>query len=527
MSKTVISPCSKPQELFLTLRDGTGKRSKYATEDGEEVDIIFYGGQAGGGKSFASLMHHLKYIHIPYYKGLTIRRTTPMLTKPGAIWDEAKALYKEVDRSAKIRLKDMKITLGPVKEVERKAEISFTHFERVDDTDNFQGSQISSCVLDELCQFEESQFLYILSRLRTKADMKPVARATMNPLPDSWVRKWIDWYLYPAGHEFFGRPDPDKQGRVRWFIRIDNEMIWADTRDELFEKYGRKDEDGNLLPDSHQKQIKPLSFAMISASVYDNPYIEDSYIAFLEGLGRIEKEILLYGNWEARAAGEGLVRREAFKEADSPPPWNEIVKTVRAYDFASTKKTKDMTYDPDYFVSIKMSKLKNGDYFIHDVQRTRIGVEEWAKFILENAERDGRSVDIIIPLDPGASARFANSQIKKEIISQGYVVREMKASGDKLNRFRPVAAFINNGFMHILKDCGTDFENGVYNDLTFFYNEVENFTGQRKSGKNGHDDVVDTLSDSFAALASRVHIPNFGPGLLSTNLKSNNPFSNL
>lgn len=47
MSK-LIAPASVPQELFLTLRDGTGKRSKYATEDGEEVDIIFYGGQAGG-----------------------------------------------------------------------------------------------------------------------------------------------------------------------------------------------------------------------------------------------------------------------------------------------------------------------------------------------------------------------------------------------------------------------------------------------------------------------------------------------
>lgn len=40
----LISPASIPQELFLTLRDGTGKRSKYATEEGEEVDIIFYGG---------------------------------------------------------------------------------------------------------------------------------------------------------------------------------------------------------------------------------------------------------------------------------------------------------------------------------------------------------------------------------------------------------------------------------------------------------------------------------------------------
>lgn len=41
---TTIAPASIPQQLFLTLRDGAGKRSKYATEEGEEVDIIFYGG---------------------------------------------------------------------------------------------------------------------------------------------------------------------------------------------------------------------------------------------------------------------------------------------------------------------------------------------------------------------------------------------------------------------------------------------------------------------------------------------------
>lgn len=135
----LIAPSSRPQELFLTLRDGTGKRSKYATEDGEEVDIIFYGGQAGGGKTFASLLHHLKYIHHPYYTGVTIRRTTPMLRKPGAVWSEAKSLYRDVDPNARIRDKEMRITFGPVKDPTKRAEVTFTHFERVDDTDNFQG----------------------------------------------------------------------------------------------------------------------------------------------------------------------------------------------------------------------------------------------------------------------------------------------------------------------------------------------------------------------------------------------------
>ena len=78
--------------------------------------------------------------------------------------------------------------------------------------------------------------------------MKPVARATMNPDPDSWVRKWVDWYLYPKDHELFGRPDPSKQGVVRWFVRDNNEMIWASSREELALRYPK---------------ATPLSFKMI------------------------------------------------------------------------------------------------------------------------------------------------------------------------------------------------------------------------------------------------------------------------
>jgi hypothetical protein len=40
----VVAPASRPQELFLNIRDGAGKRSRWATDEGEEVDIVFYGG---------------------------------------------------------------------------------------------------------------------------------------------------------------------------------------------------------------------------------------------------------------------------------------------------------------------------------------------------------------------------------------------------------------------------------------------------------------------------------------------------
>lgn len=75
----------------------------------------------------------MKYMHDPLYRGLTLRRTTPMLMKPGAIWDEAKTLYREVDDKCQIKIKDLKFIFSS------KGEVAFSHFERVDDTNNFQG----------------------------------------------------------------------------------------------------------------------------------------------------------------------------------------------------------------------------------------------------------------------------------------------------------------------------------------------------------------------------------------------------
>lgn len=486
----VIAPASKPQAMFLSTPDW--------------VDICFYGGQAGGGKTWAGLAHHAKYMHDPLYRGLTLRRTTPMLLKPGAVWDEAKQLYKLLDPDCRVRIKDLKIIASS------DAEIFFSHFERVDDTDNFQGAQISSCVMEELCQFEESQFNYILSRLRTKANMKPNMRATMNPDPDSWVRKYVDWYLYPEGHELFGRPDPAKQGVIRWFVRLDNELYWGESKEDLEQRH----------PD-----LVPLSFRFISASVYDNPHIEKSYIAFLQGLPRVEKEILLHGNWEARPEGQGLIKREWFKEEDQEPAWCDIVKTVRAYDVAGTLKSSDSSYDPDYTACIKISKMKDGTYFIHDIQRTRIRFGDWKAFILENAQRDGNKVDIVLPLDPNPASKAATTMLSREISAEGFFVRTMRANSSKVDRFRPFASMCMNGGIRILKNCGTDFENKVFSELGFFYKELETFTGERKSGKNGHDDLVDICSDGFMILAQKQIIPNFTAALKSANLTKPNLFT--
>lgn len=463
----VIAPASIPQELFL---------------NSDDTDIVFYGGSAGGGKSFASLMHHLKHIHDPNYRGITIRRTTPMLLKPGAIFDEAKALYKKVDPNCQIKIKDLKFVFSS------GAEVGFSHFERADNTDSYQGSQLSSVVFDELTHFEESQFLYLLSRLRTKAEMKPVARATMNPDPDSWVRKWVDWYLYPKDHEMFGRPDPSKQGVVRWFVRDNNEMIWASSREELALRYPK---------------ATPLSFKMIFAGAYDNPYIEPSYIAFLEGLPYIEREILLHGNWEARKSSSGYFKREWATVVPLVPL--TAVKRVRSWDISGSLPS-DTNPDPDWSCGVLMSKDKNSLYYVEDVVKDRRRYGGVLDLILETAKRDGADTLITIPQDAGAAGKAYAGDLIRQIIEAGYTAKARPTNKSKVQRFAPFAALAEAGGICVVKSDWND----------SYFRELERFDGGRK----GHDDQVDATSDSFMTLAQDIHIPDF----ILPDMSTTNPF---
>jgi predicted phage terminase large subunit-like protein len=473
--------------------------------------ILVVGGAAGSSKSYVGLMRHLRWAHDPNYNGYCIRKNSTTLMKAGGLFQEAIALYQKVFPDLKIKWKDQKLVFPS------GASVTFSHYENDAAGQQYQGLQLSNVFYDEATHASEEHIWWLVSRLRTAADLNPSIWLSCNPDPDSFLFDWVKWWLYPEGHPQHGIADPDKNGVIRYCLRIGGDMVWGDTREELVDKYSRPD-----------AEVNPIAFQVLLGTLVDNPTLmkmQPEYKSNLEALPEVEMRRLLLGDWTAREEGSTYFQRSwCGEEALTEPPASEIVRTVRAYDFAGTLKSSGNP-SPDYTACAKISKLKNGNYFVHDVRRCRILFGDWEKFIVENAQQDGRDCEIIIPLDPGASAKVATSLLTRSLSEQGYRVRTMKATQSKLDRFRPFSSLAMNGHVQFLKGCATDLENNIDSNNSFLYRELEGFTGKKRSGESGHDDCVDAISDATSILAQRTVIPNMARALSSVNLTNRSPLS--
>lgn len=427
----------------------------------------------------------------------------------GGLFWEAVALYNKVDPKLKVKLKDQKLVFSS------GAEISFSHYENDTAAKKYQGIQISNIFYDEVTHADnEEQLWWLWSRLRSNAKNTHSMWWSCNPDNSSWVLKYAQWYLHPIGHPQAGRPDPEKNGKIRYLLRINGELCWGETKEELQEKYG------------YDKA--PISFQGLFGTIDDNPPLSASnpqYKQNLEALPRLERERLLHGNWFARPENASFFARETCEELPSPPPDSEFVKIVRSYDVAGTM-PHDGNRHPDFFASVKMGKLKNGEYVILDVVRTHITFGQWLEHILENARRDGPKTEIILGEDPNPAAKAAIKLLAKDIIEAGYIAKTRRAALGKLDAFRPFAASAELGFVKVVRNCSTDLWNKILNDNEFFYTELENFDGTRSTSSR-KDDLVDCCSLAYLFLAQKFQIPSFMAGLQASDslLKTNNPFA--
>lgn len=407
----------------------------------------FYGGAAGGGKSIALLMGALQYIDQPGYNALLLRKTFKDLSQPEALIDISKEWLTNTD--ARWNQSDHKWTFPS------GAVLQFGHMESENDKYQYQGAAYHYVGFDELTQFTEGQYTYLLSRVRRRkadADNFPLrVRGAANPggVGHEWVKR-----------RFIELPDDEE------------------------------------LDIEEAEKFKARIF--IPSGLKDNPHLDqEEYKQMLAELDPVTRAQLMNGDWNI--AGDGnMFKREWFDNriiSEVPRDVN-LIRKVRYWDLASTDEAKAIKDkgDPDYTASVLQALGDDGNIYVLEVTRDRLSPAAVEKLVRSKAERDGRSGTAIwMEQEPGASGVASIFTYKKLML--GFNFRGDKPSGSKIERARTASATSENGLVYIIRGAKTK----------AFLNELEAFP------VGAHDDMVDAFSGGVMKISETANIGRARP----------------
>lgn len=414
------------------------------------ADIVFYGGAAGGGKSWALVFEAARNHHVKGYAGIVFRRTSPELTGGGSVWEESLKIYTQLGGHPVENRLRWRFTSG--------ASIEFSHLQHEKDVRGHQSKQYAFIGFDEVTHFTEHQFWYMLSRLRSVSGVKPYIRATCNPDPDSFVRRLVDWWIGEDGFAI-----EERSGVIRWLVRVGDDLHWYDTQEEAKRKH---------------PNIDPLSFTFIASSLDDNPAMtqnDPGYRSRLEMLPRVERERLFKGNWNIKPAAGLYFQRSWFEFIDADPSPAQVAETVRGWDKAASKPSATNP-DPDWTVGVKYSRLKDGRFCIHHAERLRDGPLGVERSVVNTAKADGIKVKVGLWQDPGGAGKADVDHFRR--LLSGFTTKVIKATKDKITYAGPVSSQAEAGNIVVVR--------GSWNEP--FMRILEGFPDLN------HDDDVDGLS---------------------------------
>jgi len=231
------------------------------------ADILLYGGAAGGGKT--DLL--LGAARLEHDRSIIFRRTFPNLR---GVIDRSRDMYT-IGANFNESLHRWRFDDG------RQIEFASLQFDK--DMNNYQGQPHDLYGFDEVTEFSEAQFRFVIGWNRSaRPGQRCRVICTGNP-PTSADGLWVIQFWAPWLDE--NHPNPAQPGELRWFTTI----------------AGRDQE----MPDGSPVMINgelvmPLSRTFIPAKVEDNPvYRGSSYMANLQALPEPMRSKMLYGDFKA------------------------------------------------------------------------------------------------------------------------------------------------------------------------------------------------------------------------------------
>ena len=342
---------------------------------------VLYGGAAGGGKSVALLMAALQYVEKPEYNALLVRRTYGMLAQPGALMDLMQEWAGNMKNVHWDHIDNM-VTFPS------GAQLKFGYFRNAADKDQYQGSNFHFIGVDELTQFEEQQYLWLMSRNRAPIGDEVPLRIWTSSNPGSKGHGWV---------------------KQRFLI---------------------------------EGALKGRAF--IRARLEDNPHLDyEEYKATLMNLDPVTRQQLLDGNWDV-VAGGGFFQRQWFKILDTPP---QSTLKVRFWDLAATPKTE--TNDPDWTAGALVS-MNDGSYCVENIVRTQQTAQKVEELIRHTADVDGPDVAVIIEQEPGASGLQVLDYYRRHVLPDRNL-RAFRPTGPKESRIAIVSSHVESANLMLLR----------------------------------------------------------------------------
>ena len=233
------------------------------------ADVLLYGGQAAGGKTFLLLLLALTQ----HLRSLVMRRR---YTDLAAITEEAIKLNGTRDGfngspPPKLRTRDNRL-------------IEFGAANHPGDEDNWRGQAHDFLGIDEATQFAENQVRFLMGWVRsTVPGQRCRAVLATNP-PSSAVGDWVIGMFRPWLD--LTHPNPAKPGELRWFISDESGQDLEVPGPERIQRDG--------------VEFIPKSRTFIPSALSDNPYLaKTGYRATLDSLPEPLRSAVRDGNFMA------------------------------------------------------------------------------------------------------------------------------------------------------------------------------------------------------------------------------------
>lgn len=454
----------------------------------------------------------------PKFNGLFVRTELKQLMGAGGLYETAYKYYPLLGaRTVKAPV--------PMYTFPSNAKIRYGQIASTSDSEKMRGLQLSYAGVDEITQLPKEAVLFLLTCLRSEANMNSICIGTCNPHKNNWVFDLVSWYLDDEGFV-----DKSKNGAIRYYVVKDNGFIFADDEDWFKENMP---EAVYITNPSTGKEmyIPPKKFCFVQLTIFDNPILiklNPRYLSELQNLPEHERASQLYGNWFAEADTVKFFDRKWVRGIDGERVKKSLplgCRTVIAWDKANTEYSPKLkNTDADFTACIHMAKCREGFYYIYGnfapttydeyekvYGKFRLAAGARDQKMLLQAKYDGADTKIVIAQDVGADGKQVFQELAKKFIAEGFKVipSAMATTKGKAVRFEPFLSAAQSGLVYIIEDSFPDSRT-----LEMFYQELEQFqpdeNGKWRSGRKIKDDWTDVVSDCFNYLNNEkvYHTPN-------------------